>query len=52
MGAEEGQVVGWLQGRLPDAWFTEPVEVTVDREEIMVIGTLCVFTVIGFSRVS
>ena len=29
----------WFEGRLPDDWFTE-VRVTVDREEIVVIGTL------------
>ena len=29
----------WFAGRLPDAWFST-VDVTVDREEIMVIGTL------------
>lgn len=29
----------WFRGRLPDGWFTD-VEVTVDREEILVIGTL------------
>jgi hypothetical protein len=29
----------WFAGRLPDGWFTE-VDVTVDREEITVIGTL------------
>ncbi len=29
----------WFTGRLPDGWFDE-VEVTVDREEITVIGTL------------
>jgi len=40
MGADQGQVAGWLQGRLPDAWFTGPAEVTVDREEILVVGTL------------
>jgi hypothetical protein len=40
MGTDQGQVAGWLQGRLPDAWFTAPVEVTVDREEVLVIGTL------------
>ncbi len=40
MSADQGQVAGWLQGRLPEAWFTGPVEVTVDREEILVIGTL------------
>ena len=35
-----GQVTGWLAGRLPDAWFTGPARVTVDREEIVVVGTL------------
>jgi hypothetical protein len=40
MGAEQGQVAGWLQGRLPDGWFIEPAEVTVDREEVMVVGSL------------
>ena len=34
------EVQGWFNGRLPDGWFTGPVEVTVDREEITVIGTL------------
>lgn len=29
----------WFTGRLPDGWFRE-VEVTVDREEITVVGTL------------
>ncbi|MBD8869567.1 hypothetical protein [Nocardioides donggukensis] len=29
----------WFAGRLPDAWFSE-VDVTVDREEITVLGTL------------
>jgi len=29
----------WFAGRLPDGWFSA-VEVTVDREEIVVIGTL------------
>ena len=40
MGTDQAQVAGWLQGRLPDEWFTGPVEVTLDREEILVIGTL------------
>lgn len=29
----------WFAGRLPDAWFSD-VDVTVDREEILVVGTL------------
>ena len=30
----------WFVGRLPDDWFTGTAEVTVDREEITIIGTL------------
>jgi hypothetical protein len=37
---DKAQVTGWLQGRLPDEWFTGPAEVSVDREEIYVVGTL------------
>jgi hypothetical protein len=32
------EITAWVRGRLPDDWFTEPVEVTVDREEITVVG--------------
>jgi hypothetical protein len=35
-----GQIRGWFLGRLPDGWFTGEAEVTVDREEITVIGQL------------
>ena len=31
---------GWFAGRIPDEWFTGPLDVTVDREEILVVGTL------------
>jgi hypothetical protein len=34
------QVQAWFAGRLPDDWFTGPAEVSVDREEILVVGTL------------
>jgi len=34
------EVAGWIRGRLPDDWFTAPAEVTSDREEILVVGTL------------
>jgi hypothetical protein len=30
----------WLAGRLPTDWFTGPVEVTRDRDELLVVGTL------------
>jgi hypothetical protein len=38
--ADQAQLSGWLQGRLPDEWFTGPVEISADREEIFVVGTL------------
>lgn len=31
---------GWFSGRLPGEWFTAPPAVTLDREEITVIGVL------------
>ena len=34
------EIAGWFAGRLPDGWFVEPPEVTVDREEIVVVGRL------------
>ena len=30
----------WLAGRLPTDWFTGPVEVTRDRDELIIIGDL------------
>ena len=31
---------GWFAGRLPDAWFSGAPDVSVDREEILVVGEL------------
>jgi hypothetical protein len=31
---------GWFSGRLPDGWFGGAPDVTVDRDEILVVGTL------------
>lgn len=31
---------GWFAGRLPAEWFGDAAEVTADREEILVVGTL------------
>ena len=33
-----------MSGRLPDGWFEEAPEVTVDREEILIVGRLAVPT--------
>lgn len=34
------EIAGWLAGRLPDGWFESAPEVSVDREEIVVVGRL------------
>lgn len=34
------QLEGWFGGRLPDDWFEDPVPLTVDRDEILVLGRL------------
>jgi hypothetical protein len=39
-GASEEEIQGWFAGRVPGEWFTGPPEVSIDREEILVMGTL------------
>ena len=34
------EVAGWFAGRLPDDWFVAPLDVRVDRDEILVTGTV------------
>jgi hypothetical protein len=36
----QDELRGWFAGRLPNDWFTGAPEVTLDREEILVVGTL------------
>ena len=36
------EIRGWLTGRLPQDWFDGAPDVTVDREEITVVGRLAV----------
>lgn len=33
-------VLGWFAGRIPDGWFTGPIEIDADRDEIIVTGSL------------
>ena len=32
------ELSGWLVGRLPDGWFEETPTITVDRDEILIVG--------------
>lgn len=34
------EISRWFRFRIPESWFAEPVTVSVDREEILVVGTL------------
>ena len=38
--AEIDEIKGWVAGRIPQDWFDGAPEVTVDREEILVVGAL------------
>ena len=38
--AESDEIKGWVAGRIPQDWFEGAPEVTVDREEILVVGSL------------
>ena len=38
--SETDEITGWVTGRVPADWYQGGPEVSVDREEIVVIGTL------------
>ncbi|WP_374198672.1 hypothetical protein [Mycobacterium sp. MYCO198283] len=38
--SDAGDAAEWFAGRLPDGWFVGDPQVTVDREEITVVGRL------------
>ena len=33
-------IQGWFAGSVPGEWFVDPVEVTIDRDEVLVVGRL------------
>src|SRR6185503_13996707 len=37
---EAGDAPAWIAGAVPDDWFTGAPEVLVDRDEIVIVGTL------------
>ena len=38
--ADASTIGGWFAGRLPDGWFTGAPEVTVEGDQIVIVGTL------------
>jgi hypothetical protein len=39
-GQAPGRVLGWLSGRLPGDWFESDPSITIDRDEIVIVGTV------------
>jgi hypothetical protein len=37
---EHDSIVAWFKGEIPNHWFSQPAEISVDRDEILVIGAL------------
>ena len=37
---DQAEAEAWFAGRLPDGWFVEPPEITIDRDEILIVGRL------------
>ena len=40
MSATRSEIEAWFGGRIPKQWFQRPPEIMIDRDEILVIGTL------------
>ena len=38
--AEQEKVRGWLTGRLPNEWFEGEPELSIDRDEILIVGRI------------
>ena len=39
-GDPAADLAAWFAGRLPDGWLSGPPDVTIDRDEILVVGTI------------
>jgi hypothetical protein len=37
---QERLIAAWFAGRVPDGWFEGPLDITIDADEIQVVGTL------------
>ena len=40
MREKDEELTGWFSGRIPQGWFAGPPEIDVDREEVLIVGTL------------
>ena len=37
---ERDEIAGWLAGRIPSEWFASDPDISVDRDEILIVGHL------------
>jgi len=37
---EKDELQGWFSGRIPDAWYQGSPEISVDKEEVLIVGKL------------
>ncbi len=40
MRVKDEELTGWFSGRIPQGWFSGPPEIDIDREEVLIVGTL------------
>ena len=40
MRGKDEELTGWFSGRIPQGWFSAPPEIDIDREEVLIVGTL------------
>jgi hypothetical protein len=43
------EMVGWFAGRLPETWYTGTPDLSVDRDEILVIGEIADVELTGYT---
>jgi hypothetical protein len=47
--AQHDEIVGWFAGRVPDGWFAGAPDLSIDREEILVVGELADVELTGYT---
>jgi hypothetical protein len=47
--ATHDEIAGWFAGRLPESWFDRTPALTIDREEILVVGEIADVEMTGYN---
>ena len=46
---QHDEIVGWFAGRIPDDWFAGTPDLSIDREEILVVGEVADVDLAGYT---